>query len=410
MEERHKCIKEEDPVLVCPPHSNHFLTKAGMKPLGEDGCAEVETEAPMFSCRDEDAIVTDNGAIAPVAAPPAATPPPVAAPGLGLGKNHKHHKGKGANEWGPPKEVPGDVEGPLIDAWGPPDGGVVVLPHHKKVAADLSLPLEGGPKEGPLPFPAHQKAVEGPLPAHHKGIEGPFPAHNKGTEGPFAPHRKGAEWPIAAHNKGLEGPPFPAHHKGIEGPPPLHNKGIEGPFPLHQKGPEGPSFPVHSKGLEGPPFPGHTKTLPEEGPLPLSTYEKAADGAPINQWQRRVWGAPEAPLPLAEGQSRRLQGKKGKGPPVPAKGEGVPPGGHSKGGAPQGLPPPHNEEQEMLCESVFVSLDALRLECPPGSSPIISKDKGGQVCRETRKQPAEAVCDIPGAEVQADGFCLWVST
>ncbi|KAL8271494.1 hypothetical protein Esti_004529 [Eimeria stiedai] len=343
VEERNKCVMEEEPTLICPPQSNHFLTKGGAPALAKDGCAEVETEAPVYACHEGETAVfvgsEDRSGSLPPAAPPPPPPeavgpakglsepplPPAAPPAAGVGKGFaKHHKGKSGKgaEWGP---------SPLLPEGAPTE-------------------QQGGAMLGPLPHDKSKAAVWG----HHK----------KAT---FADVALLAE--------------------------------------------EGPRHPKDATQRAG----GTPK-----------------DESPTGMWQRRAWGPSEAAVPpLAGGEVslRRLQGKKGaaasweeglpgKEPPIAGKGkEGAPP--HKKGWAVEAdkLPPSQAKGKEggppviggpqMLCETLEVSLEALRLECPPGSTPTVSKVLGGQSCREIKRQPAQAVCEIPGAELQVDGFCLW---
>ncbi|KAL8429594.1 hypothetical protein Efla_007451 [Eimeria flavescens] len=368
-QEENKCFLEEAPQLVCPPESNHFLAKGGAPALAEDGCAQVETEAPVYACQEGETAVflgIDDrlGALPPAHAAAAAAkgtpqggPPAPGGPGKGLGK---HHKGKGPPvvEVGPPLPPPADQQG----------GG-----------------LPGGPRDkGGAPLAmgkGHSK--------HHKG--------------------KGAaafEW----------------------APPALPL--IEVPFEEQQTLKMGAAL---EKG-------GPAGDTPKGPPIGSS---------PAGVWQRRAWGSPEtnsSPVPGAEALLRRLQSKKapagsweegahlGKGPPVseglpskgpPPDGEAVGPPAPVKGWAllvgGEALPPPSKESTkaggapvlrggrapQMLCETLETSLDALKLECPPGSTATVSKGSGEQSCRETKREAAQAVCEVQGAELQADGFCLW---
>ncbi|KAL8443624.1 hypothetical protein Emed_006705 [Eimeria media] len=433
VEERNKCVMEEEPTLICPPKSNHFLTKGGAPALAKDGCAEVETETPVYACHEGETAVfvgsdDRSGALPPGAPPPpplAQGPPVVPAKGLS-----KHHKGKGGlgPDWG---AQPPPLEGPLEDK----QGALLELTHDKSKA-----PLGVGKGLG-----KHQKGKAG------LGVEwGPPPPSLEGSldevqQGALlgASLDKGEPLPnVAATAVGGKG--FSKHHKGKGG------KGVEWGSPPSL--PEG--APAEQQGALLGPLPhdkskspgwGHSKKaafadvalLTEEGPRHTKDATQLTggipkDGSTTGMWQRRAWGPSEAaspPLAVGEVILRRLQGKKGaaaswdevppgKEPPITGKGEEGPP--HTKGWPVEaGKEPVHKakgkkggppviEAPQMLCETLEVSLEALRLECPPGSTPTVSKVLGGQSCREIKRQPAQAVCEIPGAELQVDGFCLWV--
>ncbi|KAL8427793.1 hypothetical protein ACSSS7_007516 [Eimeria intestinalis] len=428
LQERNKCVMEEEPTLICPAKSNHFLTKGGAPALAKDGCAEVETETPVYACHEGETAVfvgsdDRSGALPPAALP---NPPPAQAlPGAaGLAKGlGKHHKGKGGPvpDWGPPPS-----EGPLEDK----QGGLLDVTHDKSkaplgVGKGLSKHHKGkggsgldwGPPRLPPEGPVDDIQQEAFLRASFDKGEPALPP----VATPAARVGKG----LGKHHKGKGG-------KGVDGGQPIHS--AEGTSGEQQGVLLGPVFHDKSKAADRD---HHKKAVFTDGALLAEegfshtkdetqlTGGPPADGSPTSTWQRRAWGPFEAAVsPLGGGEGNkgapatRDEGPSGKEPPITGKEEkGGPP--HIKEGAMEAgkglssktkgkeVGPPVIEGPQMLCETLEVSLEALRLECPPGSTPTVSKVLGGQSCREIKRQPAEAVCETPGAELQVDGFCLW---
>lgn len=375
--ERQKCILEEEPIFICPPDTNHFLTKPAQRTLDKDGCAQVELEPPNFACKEGDTPLTMQEAAAAAAASAA-----VAAAAVGNGgkvKGHKHHKAKAALGKGLQLGAPlADAEGPPLDLKGPPEEGVVVLapPPHEKVVAEAA----------PLIISEAEKKEGGPPVKHHKIIQGP-PSESFKKTNEVHPLEK-----VEETSKGSPEPPVEGWKHRVWGPP------LGGPQGSPVEGPLGTSL--------GPPTSRRLQAVKKW----LSEPIKETGLAPLKGEEPFF----EDKEPLVEG-------------PV------------IKGALPGG---PLKEAPPLMCESLTVSDEAVRLDCPPGASlsfsvfdgglkakpqkqkskqlkkkvtemeigKEIGKQKERQACVERRKEPAVAICDIPEAEMQPDGFCLWRET